>query len=121
MNHYKKKLVLQNDLNHLLLPQIYNFRSLSINKESILYTEEKEKKQDQRQAEILKFSFVNSNYNHSDRFHPKPQHMMNIERRKKMLKLQLKRVCDSFKKVSPLSKDYETLQDIHFIKYKKIV
>ncbi|CAD8099972.1 unnamed protein product [Paramecium primaurelia] len=120
MNHFKKRLGPQNDLDHILLPQICDYRSLSINKETIVHPEEKERKQDQRQCGILQFSFINSNYSHSERFRTKPQHMMNIERRKKMLKLQLIRVCDSIKHVSHHRKHYDTLQEIHFIKYKKI-
>ncbi|CAD8184828.1 unnamed protein product [Paramecium octaurelia] len=119
MIHYKKRLVVQNDIDHILLPQICDYRSLSINKETIIHPEAKESKQDQRQVAKLQFSFINSNASNPDRFPSKPQHMMNIVRRKKMLKLQLMRVCDSIRHVSHC-KHYETLQEIHFIKYKKI-
>ncbi|CAK95167.1 unnamed protein product (macronuclear) [Paramecium tetraurelia] len=120
MIHYKKRLVVQNDIDHILLPQICDYRSLSINKETIIHPESKERKQDQRQVAILQFSFINSKDNNSDRFHSKPQHMMNIERKKKMLNIQLMRVCDSNSLVSHHCKHYKTFQEINFIKYKKI-
>ncbi|CAD8079477.1 unnamed protein product [Paramecium primaurelia] len=104
MNYYKKKLAVQND-EHLSLPQIQDYRSLSLNKEITCSTEDNCKKY---------FSFIYSNQTPSDRYQKKPQHMRNIERKNQMLKLQLKRV-------SPRRLQYETLEEIYFIRYKKII
>ncbi|CAK65314.1 unnamed protein product (macronuclear) [Paramecium tetraurelia] len=110
MNYYKKKLAVQHD-EHLSLPQIYDYRSLSLNKEITCSTEDNCKKY---------FSFIYSNQIPSDRYQKKPQHMRNIERKNQMLKLQLKRVSEQIKKVSPRRLQYETLEEIYFIRYKKI-
>ncbi|CAD8102905.1 unnamed protein product [Paramecium primaurelia] len=103
MNYYKKKIAVKND-EHISLPRIYNYRSLSLNKEITSPSEVNNKRY---------FSFINSNQISSDRYQQKPQHMRNIQRKNQMLKIQLKRI-------SPPRLQYETLEEIYFIRYKKI-
>ncbi|CAD8120618.1 unnamed protein product [Paramecium sonneborni] len=103
MNYYKKKLAIKND-EQLSLPQISDNRSFSLNKETSCSIEHNRN---------LYFSFIQSNQKSQDVCQRKPQHMRNIERKNQMLKLQLKRV-------SPPRLQYETLEEIYFIRYKKI-
>ncbi|CAK61979.1 unnamed protein product (macronuclear) [Paramecium tetraurelia] len=110
MNYYNKKIAVKND-EHTSLPQIYNHRSLSLNKEIISSKDVNHKKY---------FSFVHLNQKSQDRYQQKPQHMRNMQRKNQMLKLQLKRVSKQIKKVSPPRLQYETLEEIYFIRYKKM-